>query len=72
MTLKEFLDSSPVNFLAVKTIQAELDKAGFSQLNLRDKWDVRPGGKYYVIQNGSAIFAVIAGTDTQPSAFHIV
>ena len=48
MTLKEFLDSSPVNFLAVKTIQAELDKAGFSQLNLRDKWDVRPGGKYYV------------------------
>lgn len=72
MTLKEFLDSSPVNFLAVKTIQAELDKAGFTRLDLRDRWEVEPGGKYYVVQNSSAIFAVIVGTDPQPSSFHIV
>ena len=66
MTLKEFLDSSPVNFLAVKTIQTELNKAGFTRLDLRDRWKVEPGGKYYVVQNSSAIFAVIVGTDPQP------
>ena len=32
-SLLKFLDASPVNFLAVKNIAAELDKAGYRHLN---------------------------------------
>lgn len=72
MTLKEFLDSSPVNFLAVKTIRAELDRAGFTGLDPRCDWHIERGGKYYMTQNGSAIFAFIAGTADVPRAYRII
>lgn len=56
------MDASTCNFMAVETIQSALDDAGFTQLYEQNGWDVEPGGKYYVIKNGSAIFAFIAGT----------
>lgn len=58
-----FLNDSPVNFLAAKTITDELDSAGFSLLDPAQAWQLVPGGKYYVTKNGSAVFAFIVGTD---------
>lgn len=58
-----FLNDSPVNFLAAKTITDELDSAGFSLLDPTQAWQLTPGGKYYVTKNGSAVFAFIVGTD---------
>ncbi len=68
-----WLNESTCNFLAVKTIKGELDKAGFTQLLQEEKWDVKPGGKYYMIKNDSAIFAFVAGTENPATkGFHII
>lgn len=56
------LDKSTCNFLAVKTIREELEKNGFEEIRQEDKWELKPGGKYYLVKNGSAIFPIIVGT----------
>lgn len=58
-----FLNDSPCNFWAVETAAARLRAAGFTPLDLRDEWNLQPGGKYYTTKNGSAIFAFIVGTN---------
>ncbi len=69
--LMDFLDSSPVNFLAAATVAARLDDAGFTRLEQSAKWSLEPGGKYYVVKNSSAVFAFVTGNN--PTAgFHIV
>ncbi|MCM1489812.1 MAG: M18 family aminopeptidase [Muribaculum sp.] len=60
--LIKWLDASTCNFLAAETITRELDAAGFTRLDAREKWDIKKGGKYYVTKNDSAVFAFIAGT----------
>lgn len=58
----ERLDNSTCNFMAVATVRRELEEAGFTELDPRREWTMRPGGKYYLVKNGSAIFAVRAGS----------
>ena len=36
--LFEFLEASPVNFLAVETARRKLEAAGFEALDMRDEW----------------------------------
>lgn len=68
-----WLDASTCNFLAVDTLKKELDKAGFTELNQKDSWKILPGGKYYMIKNGSALMAFIAGTSpSDEAAFRII
>ncbi len=70
--LCEFLDSSPLNFWAVETMRQRLDAAGFRQLDMRYEWNVEPGDRCYVVQNGSAIFAFVAGDDDPSAGFDII
>lgn len=71
--LLEWLDASTCNFLAVETIKNELKEAGFTELRQEDAWDVKPGGKHYVVKNDSAIMAFIVGTKRPGEAgFRIV
>lgn len=56
------LERSTCNFLAVDTIRRELNAAGFKELKQEDAWKIEKGGKYYMIKNGSAIFAFVKGT----------
>lgn len=70
--LAAFLDASPVNFWAVKTISDHLDAAGFRPLDMRSAWELQPGGKYYVTKNDSAIFAFIVGTGNASAPFNII
>lgn len=56
------LDASTCNFLAAQTISRELEAAGFTPLHQEDAWDVKPGGRHYVVKNDSAVFAFIAGS----------
>jgi len=73
--LKRFLDESPVNFFAVASLAAMLDQAGFTELRMADDWTLTPGGRYYVKQNDSAIFAFVVGrpdTTTEPVPFRII
>ncbi|MDE5960558.1 MAG: M18 family aminopeptidase, partial [Duncaniella sp.] len=71
-SLMEFLDKSPVNFLAVKTVASQLDDAGFVRLDPRESWELRPGGKYYITKNSSAVFAFVVSTEGPASGFRII
>jgi len=70
--LMNFLDASPVNFLAAKELKQRLDAAGFIELKRCDSWNLISGGRYYVIQNGSAIMAFVAGTGSPDLGFRII
>ena len=61
-SLLPFLDSSPCNFLAVKTISEHLEANGFTRLDLAGKWTLEKGKKYYVTKNDSAIFGFKLGS----------
>ena len=69
-----FLDASPVNFLAVKNIADELEKAGFRQVNPKEPLNtVNEGDKLYVTKNDSSIYAFHVGTKPLADAgFHMI
>lgn len=72
-TLMNRLDEATCNFCAVKVIRKALDAAGFTELNPAEVWNLRPGEKYYVVKNESAVFAFIVGTDAPSgSGFRII
>ena len=71
-SLKEFLNSSPVNFYAVETSRRMLEGNGFSELDMREAWNLKSGDRRYVVKNGSAIFAFIVGSGAASEGFHII
>ncbi|MDE6272803.1 MAG: M18 family aminopeptidase [Muribaculaceae bacterium] len=71
--LMNWLDESRCNFLAVGVMIEELEENGFQPLDMTEEWHIEPGGKYYVVQNDTAIFAFIAGEALPGDAgFHII
>lgn len=70
--LMEFLDRSTVNFLAAEEICRRLDDAGFTHLDPAMHWDLRPGERYYITQNGSAVMAFVLSTAGPASPFKII
>ena len=65
--LLDFLDASPVNFLAAKNIAGELERAGYKKLDPREPiGNVKAGDKLYVTKNDSSIYAFHIGR--QPMA----
>lgn len=61
-SLLDFMDNSPCNFLAVKTIKGILEENGYKEYSLADKLTASPGDKFYVTKNDSAIFAFKIGS----------
>ena len=59
--LIDWLNKSTCNFLAAKTITEELKGKGFEELHQNEEWKIEPGKKYYMVKNGSAVFAFITG-----------
>lgn len=70
--LLSFLDNSPCNFLATDNIRRKLDAAGFTALDMRDPWELQPGGRYYVTKNNSAIFAFVTGYGQPEDGYKII
>ena len=65
MKLTEFLDKSPVNFLAVNTIKEELLGAGFREIKASDSLgELRAGDKLFITKNDSSLYAFNLGTKT--------
>ena len=65
--LLDFLDASPVNFLAAQNIASELEKAGFRKLDPREPiGNVKAGDRLYVTKNDSSVYAFHIGR--QPMA----
>ena len=60
--LLDFLNASPVNFLAVKNISNTLEDAGYRRIDPREPLGkVQPGDKLYVTKNDSSIYAFHIG-----------
>ena len=60
--LIEFIHQSPTNFHAVANASRMLAAHGFHQLSQGEAWHIEKGGKYFVTQNQSLLFAFEAGT----------
>lgn len=60
--LLQFLQASPTPFHAVAQMSQRLCAAGFTPLEERDDWSLKPGKGYFVQRNGSSIIAFRTGT----------
>ncbi len=60
--LLEFLAGSPTPFHAVKQLKQLLTAEGFEQLAEHSSWPLKPGGRYFVVRNGSSIVAIRTGS----------
>ena len=72
--LLQFLDNSPVNFLATETICQQLVDAGFERLNACEKLDnMEPGRQFFFTKNDSSVYAFRIGTAPLSEAgFHVI
>ena len=62
--LLNYLDRSPVNFLAVQTLEEELQKAGFERLDAcQPLGPMTPGRSFYVTKNDSSLYGFRLGTE---------
>lgn len=62
MNLIDFLNSSPVNYLAVATVEEQLQAAGFRHLDAGDAMpEVHPGDCFYFTKNDSSLYAFRIG-----------
>lgn len=66
--LLAFLDASPSVYHAAANIENELKNAGYTCLFEGEKWELVPGGKYYLTRGGSAVLAFRIPNDT-PKGF---
>lgn len=72
--LLKFLDNSPVNFCAVRTVAQTLDANGFRRLDPEQPLTaLAPGEQVYVTKNDSSIYAFRIGTKPlADTGFHVV
>ena len=66
--LLNFLDASPVNFLAVQNIVNELEAAGYRRIDPQMPiGKVEAGDKLYVTKNDSSVYAFHIGNNHLPT-----
>ena len=51
----EFIDDSPSTYHVVKNCSVILEENGFKRLGPKDKWNLKPGGKYFIKRSNSTI-----------------
>ena len=60
--LINFLNASPVNFLATKVISEHLEKAGYQKISAQDLGaNLLPGAQFYFTKNDSSVYAFRMG-----------
>ena len=67
MDVKEFLNKSYTAYHAVKYGAEMLEKAGFKKLDMKDVWRLEKNVGYYVIENGTSLFAFKACIPRSPT-----
>ncbi len=71
--LCDFLDASPTPYHAVAEMVAVLNEQGFTHLDERQQWQLKPAGKYYVCRDDASIIAFVNGhKPVAESGFRIV
>ncbi len=69
--LTSFIGKSPTAFHAAANLGAILHENGYQRLDEGEKWELRPGGRYYVTRNDSSIIAVNVGEKLEDYCFKI-
>ena len=69
--LVRFLADSPTAFHAVEGFARLLEESGYRELPEREHWDIRPGGNYYTVRNGSSIAAFQVGSTLGDYSFKV-
>jgi aspartyl aminopeptidase len=59
--LLQFIDNSPSPFHAVRSIEQRLVKFDFKLLDEKQKWKLKPAGRYYVVRDDSSIIFFMTG-----------
>ncbi|MGR9000344.1 MAG: M18 family aminopeptidase [Gammaproteobacteria bacterium] len=59
--LLDFIDASPSPWHTVKSIEVQLAAFQFVKLDEKEKWELQPGGRYYVIRDDSSIIIFVQG-----------
>ena len=72
--LIDFINNSPVSFLAIENAKSELLKNGYVQLFENKPFDIQPGSKVFFIRNDSTLIALNIGKNINESnlCYHIV
>ena len=66
--LMEYLDSARSVFHAVEGLRKILEENGYTRLQESSKWELLPGGKYYMTRGGASIMAFRI-PETTPKGF---
>ena len=70
--LFHLLETATSRFHTVQAVEKQLQEKGFERLYLKDRWQLKKGGKYMVIHHDSTIFAFTVGKDfEQGDSFRI-
>lgn len=71
--LLDFIDASPSPWHAVHSIEAQLAVFAFVRLDETANWALQPGGRYYVVRDGSSIIVFVLGQKPLPeTGFKII
>lgn len=63
--LMELVEHAVSPFHAVDFVVENLKAEGFEELRIRDMWNLRKGGKYYVVHHGTTMIAFTIGSEFQ-------
>src|SRR5688500_4517225 len=66
--LRAFVDASPSPFHAVAELTRRLGQAGFTELDERERWALRPGDQRYVVRDGGSVVAFRVGAEPAADA----
>lgn len=74
LTLQQFLDKSPVNFLAVKTMKEVLTAAAYTEFKACDSMNnIKAGSRFFVTKNDSSLYAFHVGQQPMSEVgFHLI
>lgn len=71
--LIDFIHKSPSNYHVVKNVEEILLENGFQSLDLRERWNIQKGRKYFTVKNDSSIVAFVAGDgDLEKDGFKLI
>ena len=71
--LLDFINKSKTAFQAAYEVKDILDRNGYTELKESDRWDLKEGGKYYVMKNNSALIGFEIGNgEIEEEGFRLI
>ena len=68
--LLEFIEKSPSPFHVIQNLRGMYMEAGYEEIDEKETWQIRQGGKYFTVRNGSSLIA-FAVPEKEIKGFHM-